>query len=140
MGNRRKTPDLMDDLLSGKKPPTVAPPKPVRQDAGIPVKQQTEPPVAEAKPAPIRETRSKPALKLTYAKEEEEKVKVTFYVSEELQYNLDAAQLQLRRAAPSHVKKQQLSKSAIVEAALVLIIDDLEKEGEGSVLARYLFS
>ena len=140
MGNRRKTPDLMDNLLSGKKPPAGAPPKPIRQDTGIPVKQQTEPPVAEAKPAPTRETRSKPALKLAYAKEEEEKVKVTFYVSEELQYNLDSAQLQLRRAAPSHVKKQQLSKSAIVEAALVLIIDDLEKEGEGSVLARYLFS
>jgi hypothetical protein len=71
MGNRRKTPDLMDNLLSGKKnPPTVVPPKPVRQDTGIPVKQQTEPPVAEAKPAPTRETRSKPALKLAYAKEE----------------------------------------------------------------------
>lgn len=137
MSNRRKTPGLMNDLLSGKKsPPAKEEPETARQNTSLPAKQQ--PSVASSKP---QKTPSEtPSLSLSTSIKEEDKVKVTFYVTEDIQYDLDVAQLKLRRLAPKHIGKQQLSKSALVEAALRITIDNLEANGENSVLAQYLFA
>jgi hypothetical protein len=147
----------MDDLLSGKskKPAAQELPKPNKQpiDEGTPhleapVAQDPSPlavnpqtaPVSRATPRPQKQKTKTPTIHLRSDDNEEEKVKVTFYVSEEIQYDLDDAQLQLRRLAPNHVKKNQLSKSAVVEAALRIVIDNLEAERENSALAQYLFA
>ena len=126
MGNRRReTPGLMDGLLSGNTdstPPersTAAPP-PRRQPASRaqqPVRRQPEPP-----PEP-----------------EPPKAKATFYITEDVQLDLDLFQARLRRIAPADMKKQQISKSAIVETAIRIAIAEFEQKGDRSLLTRELF-
>ncbi len=153
MGKRRSTPKLMNDLLSGKKNEQAAPrPKPVItspevgqnasntesqntsiQEIEAPTSNLTQTP-ATSQSAPQTAVSSLPAAEL-----EEEKVKVTFYVSHDIQYELDYARLQLLRLAPRNINKRQVSKSAIVEAALKIAIANLEQQGDNSALAQMLY-
>lgn len=153
MGKRRSTPKLMNDLLSGKKNESAAPrPKPViaspevnqntsnteSQNTSI---QEIEAPTSNLTqvPANPQSTPKTPVPSLSAAESEEEKVKVTFYVSQDIQYELDYARLQLLRLAPRNINKRQVSKSAIVEAALKIAIANLEQQGDNSALAQMLY-
>ncbi len=64
--------------------------------------------------------------------------KMTLYLDPELMTRLDRAQLTLR-ALPG-VKRGEITKSAIIGAALELALQVLEKEGEASPLASKLLS
>jgi len=118
----------MDNLLSGNRPANTS--RPAKQDTSIP---ESAPP-SETKQS--SQSRYAPQATPSY---EEEKGKATFYLAQDVQYDLDTSQIQLRRLAPRYVKKQQLSKSAIVEAALRIACEDLEQKGPNSRLAQILF-
>jgi hypothetical protein len=64
--------------------------------------------------------------------------KMTLYLDPELMTRLDRAQLALR-AIPG-VRRGEITKSAIIGAALELALQSLEKEGEASPLAGKLLS
>jgi hypothetical protein len=61
---------------------------------------------------------------------------MTLYLNPELMARLDRAQLALR-AIPG-VKRGEITKSAIIGAALTLALQELEDSGEASQLARQL--
>ncbi len=109
MADRKKLPDVMGDLLEGK----AKQPQPARaeehQPARKPAKQKAPPPP-----------------------EAEEKVKATFYLSQEAVDALEDAWLQLRRLSSD---RSSVSKSAIVEAALEIALEELAKQGAESALA-----
>ena len=128
MSKRRSTPKLMDDLLSGNRQQNTS--KPAKQNADIPAESQQAPPVRPRQQQPPR---------YQAPPQDEQKAKATFYMAQDVQFDLDDAQIQLRRLAPRYVKKQQLSKSAIVEAALRLAFEELEQQGPNSRLAKILF-
>lgn len=132
MSKRRSTPKLMDDLLSGNRPANTR--KPAKQNTGIPEEPPQTPPQAQSRQP--QSSQHRPQTPPAY---EEEKGKATFYLAQGVQYDLDTAQIQLRRLAPPYIKKQQLSKSAIVEAALRIAYEDLEQKGPNSQLAQILF-
>ena len=141
MADRKQIPDIMGGLLSGsagKQAPPEATSKPVSQDAGIPAKQDTSKPVRQHTDKMAKQQDSKPA-KQQDSKEPEgkaapaseaEKIKATFYLSPGAIDALESLQLLLRRQAdPSN--RSQISKSAIVEAALLLAQDQPEQIGSG---------
>jgi hypothetical protein len=109
MAPRKKTPDVMGELLVGH---ARAAPQP---QAIPPVKQQTSLPVDQ---------------------QDGEKVKATYYLSPHTLDALEAAKLQLRRLARR--KKRAISSSAIVDAALKMALADLEAGGADSALASML--
>ena len=152
MGKRRSTPKLMNDLLSGKKEESKPRPKPVvtppveDSNTSLPESQNTSIPEVEAPSsnlqgsAPARQPdRAAQIPQIPVQQREEEKIKVTFYVDQELPFELDYARLQLLRLAPKNISKRQVSKSAIVEAALKIAIANLEQQGDRSALAQMLF-
>ena len=106
---RSQTPDLMGNLLSGKKPAS----KPAEQQAMEPGSQEA----------------SRPA--------EEPKVKRTFYLSQEGLQALEELQYQLRRLA-SLDDRGQISYSLIVERAILLAMEELEAQGAASRIASRL--
>jgi hypothetical protein len=97
MSKRAETPDVIGDLLSGAAGEQPATSKPAKQH--------------DSKPAERRD--SKP-------------VKATYYIPRDVLDALDLAQLQLRQQAGAG-RRGEVSKSAIVEAALRLALDDLER-------------
>ncbi len=129
MSKRRSTPKLMDDLLSGNRPANTR--KPANQNTSIPEESQQQQPVVPP--------RRQQTPRYQAAQPVEDKAKATFYIAQDVQFDLDDAQSQLRRLAPRYIKKQQLSKSAIVEAALRLAFEELEQQGPNSRLAKVLF-
>ncbi len=129
MSKRRSTPKLMDDLLSGNRPANTR--KPANQNTSIPEELPQEQPAVQP--------RMQQTPRYQTASPDENKMKATFYIAQDVQFDLDDAQSQLRRLAPRYVKKQQLSKSAIVETALRLAFEELEQQGTNSRLAKVLF-
>lgn len=109
MNKRKGTPSLMDDLLGGKK----------KNPDNMPASQFTSKPSFEEPPLPT-----------------EAKAKATFYINQDILYELEAAQLQLRRLSPM-ANKKELSKSAIVEAALQIVLDEMKTNASHSQLALY---
>ena len=105
---RDKTPDLMGDLLSGKKAS-----KPAEQQAMEPASQEA----------------GRPA--------EDLKLKRTFYLSKTGINALEELQYQLRRLA-SLDDRGQISYSLIVERAILLAMEELEAHGEASKIASRL--
>jgi hypothetical protein len=109
MAQRKKLPDVMGELLSGNSRSTTQEntSKPVSQQTGMPAEQQ-----------------------------DSEKVKATYYLSQQTLDGLEAAKLQLRRLARKD--KRSISSSAIVDAALQLAFADLEAGGAKSTLSSKL--
>jgi len=127
MAERKKTPDILADLL-GDTAPASQNSMLVKQHAGKTAKQQNA-------GATKNEADSDEADSGT-------KVKVTFYLSPDSIDRLEDAQKQLRRlirGAGKTSSKALTSKSALLEAALQLACDDLEKQGEQSRFASKLF-
>lgn len=67
---------------------------------------------------------------------EEKKVKVTYYLAANVVDRLDLAQVKLRPLTGK--RGHELSKSAIVEAALRLALEELEELGEDSQLVSLI--
>jgi hypothetical protein len=115
---RRKTPNVLGDLM-GEEPEE-------RQQTSKPVNQQDSKTAKRQAVKPLRQRLAS-----------EDKTKVTLYLSPDTAFDLDGAKLQLRRLVkPDNLK--DVTKSSIAEAALILALQDLEAQGEESAIAREL--
>ncbi len=138
MPDRKQTPDILGDLLGqrpapGPKEPLPDAGKPASQDTGIPVRQHTGMPVKQQASRPARQRTGKPVSKES---SEEERLKATYYLSPATLDALEEAWLQLRRMAGSG-GRGRISKSAIVEAAILQAVQELEdKEGQSQLATR----
>lgn len=108
MGKRKPMPNLMDDMLTGKKESDAA---------------ETAP--AAAAPAPAEDTYTRPP------------VKVSYYISPDADDALEEARRTLRRLLQPD-RKHDVTKSKIVDAAILLVVQELREQGAESGLARAL--
>jgi len=153
---RKETPDLLGEILGSK--PVISAPAEVReaQPASAVVAAPPEPvevpgePAAGSKPRAARKPASQPAE--TPAPQSASapepapppaeavgKVKATFYLSQEALDALEGGQLQLRRLARPK-QRTQVSKSLIVEQALLIALRELTDRQDESQLAAMLVS
>jgi len=102
MANRKETPDILGTVLD-KKP-----------KASIPARQNT-----------IKTVSHNAIIS-------DNKVKATYYLSQQVIDALEDAQYQLRKMAGEN--RSRVSKSFIVETALRMALEDVEKKGENSRL------
>lgn len=65
-----------------------------------------------------------------------EKVKVAFYIDAGVAQRFDYAQVRLKSLTGK--KGHQVSRSAIIETALSLLLDDLEEHGVDSLLVKHI--
>lgn len=131
MPTRKQTPDVLGDLLgdTGKeeKQNTI---KTESHKAGIPERQNTI--------KTVKQQTRKPASQKTSEEEAPgQKIKATYYISEQAVEKLEDGWIQLRRLLPKE-KRTSVSKSSIVEIALEIALADLEKKKESSLLAKKL--
>ena len=128
MADRKKTPDILGSLLgdtskteyhNDSKPELQPTSKPVRKSTGKTVSRPTSKPVSQKKPLVTG-----PA----------EKVKATYYLDAEIVEALEEGWMGLRKLADKK-DRSRISKSLIVELALKLALEDLEKRGSESSLA-----
>lgn len=141
--DRKQTPDILGSLLGDtmseapKKTDTIKPEyhntgipeyhkdsKPVKQPTSKTVSRSTSKTVSHKKPSapPVQEASG-------------EKVKATYYIDSQAVEELEAGWIQLRKMADKKVRGQ-VSKSLIVEMALQIVLEDLEKTGQKSQIAR----
>jgi len=127
MADRKKTPDIMADLLGGSPPqPTI---KPEYHNTGIPEGKPTIKPKRSApKPKPAPE--EKPPKQAT-----REKVKATFYISADIVDRLEEGWSELRKISPKEARGE-ISKSFIVETCLQEALEGLARSGRTSLLAK----
>ena len=136
---REETPDVLGKLLGGQKP--AAPPE--EEKAAEPAEQEEEETPPEERPTskPAKQQARKPARQRAKRTLElpvsDEKVKATYYLSPEMLDSLESAWLQLRRMAGQD-KRGQVSKSLIVEASLLVALEELKAKAEQSQLASIL--
>lgn len=86
---------------------------------------------------PVQHNTSKPVSQHNAKVEPDDKVKGTFYLSAAVMEQLDDAWLSLRKQAQ---QRSQVSKSGIVEAALQIALDDIQKRGAKSQVADKLLN
>ncbi len=101
--------------------------------AGEPESQHTIKPERNKAGEPARKRRGTSAETGTG----EDKLKVTFYVSQDVADRLEEAWMKLRLMA-SKETRTSISKSGIVERAVEEALDELERKGEKSRLGRSL--
>lgn len=139
---RKPTPDILGSLLGGDKPapePEKDTSIPAYQHTGIPVEQPTSKPVSQPAGRPSRQRASKPAKQEETPEKEKAKAKATYYLSPETVEDLEEAWISLRRMA-SKDQKARISKSAIVEMAIQMAVEELEAKAEQSRLSSLLTS
>ena len=132
MADRKVIPDIMGGLLNGsagRKPPT----EPAEQPASETASQEPGKPAKQPRAKPARRQAEKPAAKPAAPSADEEKSKVTFYLSQEAIDALEDGWLQLRRLAR---ERASVSKSGIVEQALLIALEELAGKGDESELAK----
>ena len=135
MADRKKTPDILGSLLGDTS-------KTEYHNTGIPEYHNDSKPELQPTSKPVRKstgkTVSKPASKPVSQKKPEaqpaEKIKATFYLEAGIVEALEEGWMELRKLADKK-DRGQISKSLIVEQALKLALEDLEKRGSGSSLA-----
>ena len=137
MADRKKTPDILGSLLGDtSKTEYHNTGIPEYQNTSKPELQPTIKPVSQSTSKPVRKPTSKPAgQKKAETKEPAKKVKATFYLDAEIVEALEEGWMELRKLADKK-DRGQISKSLIVEQALKLALEDLEKRGAESSLAR----
>ncbi len=128
MADRRQTPDILGAVLGGDAP----------KDASTPVRQHDSTPARRQTSKPAKPKTSKPASQkaTTPAEPEAKPTKATFYLSGETLDAMEDALYQLRKLAGQD--RSRVTKSALVEAALVAALRDLEAKGPASQLASKL--
>ena len=137
MAERKKTPNILADLLSDSPQNPATEQKTVRQQAVLPAKQHS----GKGAIAPAISDAAEASEQENTPDEVTAKIKVTFYLSEDSVDLLEEAQRMLRRMNRGNGKtsKATTSKSALLQEALKLACADLENRGEESQLARMLF-
>jgi len=129
MADRKKTPDILGSLLGD----TIMP---EYHNTGIPEYHKDSKPELQPTSKPVRKCTSKPvSQKKALAEEPAEKVKATFYLDAEVVEALEEGWMELRKLADKK-DRGQISKSLIVELALKLALEELEKRGAESSLAK----
>ena len=123
MADRKKTPDILGSLLGDTS-------KPEYHNTGIPEYHNDS--------KPELQSTSKPASqKKAEAEEPAEKVKATFYLDSKAVEALEDGWMELRKLADKR-SRGRISKSLMVELALQLALEDLQKKGSDSLLAKKL--
>ena len=122
MPERRETPDILGAVLGGEAPAKTTS-KPVHQHDSTPVKRRTSKPVSQATSTPEDQDAGKPT-------------KATFYLSTDTLEAMEDGIHQLRKLAGKG--RSRVTKSALVEAALVAALSDRAKKGRASQLASKL--
>ena len=137
MADRKKTPDILGSLLGD----TI---KPEYHNTGIPEYHNDSKPELQPTIKTVRKSTGKPVSKPTSkpasqkkAEDEEpaQKVKATFYLDSKAVEALEDGWIELRKLADKR-SRGQISKSLIVELALQMALEDLEKRGADSSLAK----
>ena len=137
MAERKKTPDILGSLLGDTS-------KTEYHNTGIPEYHNDSMPELQPASKTVRKSTGKPVSKPTSkpvsqkkagAQEPAEKVKATFYLDAQAVEALEAGWMELRKLADKK-DRSQISKSLIVELALKLALEDLEKKGADSSLAK----
>jgi len=136
--DRKETPDILGSLLGDKKTEDTI--KPEYHKDSKPVRQPTSKPVSQSTSKTVEKPTSKPVKQLREAPDDSgepsgEKIKATYYMAIEAVEALEEAWYQLRKMAPAEARTG-ISKSLIVEAALQIVLDELEKTGQKSKLAK----
>ena len=150
MAERKKTPDILGSLLGDTIKPeyhnTGIPEyhntgKPELQPTIKPVSQLTSKPVRKLTSKPVSQLPKKPAVSLKKSEDTGPalKAKATFYLDAEIVEALETGWMELRKLADKK-DRGQISKSLIVELALKMALEDLEKKGSDSLLAKKLRS
>ena len=114
--SKRKSLPQIDDLINPSSQHSPSPP---------PFPPQTKP-----------QENKQSSLQVVKKAEKPKKEQMTIYVDSEMSFRLEAAQLQLRRITGK--KGYATSRSAIVELALQMALNDLEANGANSTLASLI--
>ena len=122
MADRKKTPDILGSLLGDTS-------KPEYHNTGIPEYHNDS--------KPVRKPTSKPVSQKKKDQEPAEKVKATFYLDSKAVEALEDGWMELRKLADKR-SRGRISKSLMVELALQLALEDLQKKGSDSLLAKKL--
>jgi hypothetical protein len=131
MADRKKTPDILGSLLGDTS-------KPEYHNTGIPEYHNDSEPELQPTSKPVRKRTSKPvSQKKALAEEPAEKVKATFYLDSKAVESLEDGWMELRKLADKK-GRGRISKSLIVELALQMALEDLQKKGSDSLLADKL--
>ena len=131
MADRKKTPDILGSLLGDTS-------KPEYHNTGIPEYHNDSKPELQPTIKTVRKPTSKPvSQKKPEAQEPAEKVKATYYLDAEVVEALEEGWMELRKLADKK-SRGQISKSLMVELALQMALEDLQKKGSDSLLARKL--
>ena len=133
MADRKKTPDILGSLLGGDTS------KPEYHNTGIPEYHNDSKPELQSTSKPARKTTSKPVSQKKKAQDQEpaEKVKATFYLDSKAVEALEDGWMELRKLADKR-SRGRISKSLMVEMALQMALEDLQKKGSDSLLADKL--
>ena len=127
MAERKKTPDILGSLLGDTS-------KPEYHNDSMPELQPTSKTVRKSTGKPV----SKPAgQKKAEAEEPAEKVKATFYLDSKAVEALEDGWMELRKMADKK-NRSRISKSLMIELALQMALEDLQKKGSDSLLAKKL--
>ena len=121
MADRKKTPDILGSLLGDTS-------KPEYHNTGIPEYHNDSKPELQPTSKPVSQKKAEP-------QEPAEKVKATYYLDAEVVEALEEGWMELRKLADKK-DRGQISKSLIVELALKLALEELEKRGAESSLAK----
>ncbi len=132
MADRKKTPDILGSLLGDTS-------KPEYHNTGIPEYHNDSKPELQSTSKPARKTTSKPVSQKKKAQDQEpaEKVKATFYLDSKAVEALEDGWMELRKLADKR-SRGRISKSRMVEMALQMALEDLQKKGSDSLLADKL--
>jgi len=134
MADRKKTPDILGSLLGDTS-------KPEYHNTGIPEYHNDSKPELQSTSKPARKTTSKPVSQKKKAQDQEpaEKVKATFYLDSKAVEALEDGWMELRKMADKK-NRSRISKSLMIELALQMALEDLQKKGSDSLLAKKLRS
>ena len=131
MADRKKTPDILGSLLGDTS-------KTEYHNTGIPEYHNDSKPELQPTSKPVRKRTSKPvSQKKALAEEPAEKVKATFYLDSKAVEALEDGWMELRKLADKR-SRGRISKSLMVELALQMALEDLQKKGSDSLLAKKL--
>lgn len=127
MADRKKTPDILGSLLGDTS-------KTEYHNTGIPEYHNDSKPELQPTSKPVRKPTSKPVSQKKPEAQPAEKVKATFYLDAEIVEALEDGWMELRKLTDKK-DRGQISKSLIVELALKMALEDLEKRGAESLLS-----
>ncbi len=141
MAERKKTPDILGSLLGDtSKPEYHNTGIPEYHNDSMPELQPTSKTVRKSTGKPVSKPTSKPAgQKKAEAEEPAEKVKATFYQVSKAVEALEDGWMELRKMADKK-NRSRISKSLMIELALQMALEDLQKKGSDSLLAKKLRS